>query len=477
MDLFSSIDRRIERIKQIPTYYHKTIKWHSRPITPETHPELFTYMDQFQFTGDESENIRTYLREAIAAGDLSLSALAEKDKFLNIIKEFLLQQSGDANVRLIAKIREIITPFLQNEITTFIRNDDDLVRMMSIFFFYPIYSIYPLVSSYKRPGFSGSGIGPAKMREIVRKFLKIPTENFQFSIMAYLLIDKYMDEEADPDRAFLRFCKTTFTTKVCVIDRAKTFNTNSTTLLAPQRGAEGRRESTASDVIASDYIAFKHYYDRLVLVYPLEKYPHLYQFMEYLFNALDRSAKAQGTGTGTEPGSERISRAQRETFSKSYLTIYFFILMSNMELKGQSVEAILESSKKAWLIQCYDDICDIHQDLKNGVETIFAFWARKGGEDGPHKLLDEITHIFHLNLLYIYETTHKESPLMCRTLIYITLHIHNFLIYKNRNFLPEGTGLFKALYTDIPMFDAFGVDLFSSTQILIPFLKKCLSII
>lgn len=456
MDL-SSAHRRLDRIKKIPEYYHKTLEWHSRPITPETHPQLFAYLDQFQFTGDESENISAYLREAIATGDLSLSALADRDKFLRVIKEFLLQQSGDANVRLIAKVREIITPFLNNEITIFIRNDDDLVRMMSIFFFYPVYSIYPLVSSYKRPGFSGSGIGPVKMREIVRKLLKIPTENFQFSIMAYLLIDKYMDEAADPSGAFLRFCKTTFTTRVCVIEQANSFN---------------------NDMITSDVIAFKHYYDRLVLVYPLEKYPHLYQFMEYLFNALDRSAKSQGTGESRESeenGEERIARAQRETFSKSYLTIYFFILMSNLELKGQSVEAILESSKKAWLIQCYDDICDIHQDLKNGVETIFAFWARKG--DGPQKLLEEITHIFHLNLLYIYETTHKESPLMCRTLIYITLHIHNFLIYKNRKFLPEGSGLFKALYIDIPMFDAFGVDLFSSTQILIPFLKKCLNII
>ncbi len=469
MDL-SSVCRRIERIKKIPTYYHKTLEWHSQPITPETHPQLFAYLDQFQFTGDESENIRAYLREAIAAGDLSLSALADRDKFLQVIKEFLLQQSGDANVRLIAKIREIITPFLNNEITTFIRNDDDLVRMMSIFFFYPVYSIYPLVSSYKRPGFSGSGIGPAKMREIIRKFLKIPTENFQFSIMAYLLIDKYMDEEADPSGAFLRFCKTTFTTRVCEVDMAKTFNT----------------EGIPNDMIASDMFAFKHYYDRLVSVYPLEKYPHLYQFMEYLFNALDRSAKVQGSGKGLEEEGreERIARAQRETFSKSYLTIYFFILMSNLELKGQSVEAILENGKKAWLIQCYDDICDIHQDLKNGVETIFAFWARKEdkdgdskGGDGPQKLLQEITHIFHLNLLYIYETTHKESPLMCRTLIYITLHIHNFLIYKNRKFLPEGTGLFKALYMDIPMFDAFGIDLFSSTQILIPFLKKCLGIV
>jgi hypothetical protein len=463
MDLssVSSVNRRLDRIKKIPTYYHKTLEWHSQPITPETHPQLFAYLDQFTFTGDESENIRTYLREAIAAGDLSLSALADRDKFLHIIKEFLLQQSGDANVRLIAKVREIITPFLNNEITTFIRNDDDLVRMMSIFFFYPVYSIYPLVSSYKRPGFSGSGIGPGKMREIVRKFLKIPNENFQFSIMAYLLIDKYMDEEADPDRAFLCFCKTTFTTRVCEVDMAKTFN--------------------------NDMFAFKHYYDRLVSVYPLEKYPHLYQFMEYLFNALDRSAKAQGTGKSGEEEreEERIARAQRETFSKSYLTIYFFILMSNLELKGQSVEAILESSKKAWLIQCYDDICDIHQDLKNGVETIFAFWARKGdgdgedrkGGDSPQKLLEEITHIFHLNLLYIYETTHKESPLMCRTLVYITLHIHNFLIYKNRKFLPEGCGLFKALYTDIPLLDEFGIDLFSSTQILIPFLKKCLAIV
>ncbi len=449
------VRRRIDRIKKIPTYYHKTMEWYSQPVTPETHPQLFDYLKQFTFTSDESENIRTYLREAIAAGDLSLSALADRDKFLRAIKELLLQPS-DQNIQLIHKIKAIITPFLENELTTFVRSDDDLIRMISIFFFYLVYSLYPLVSG--KSEFKGSGMGPtfgfAKLREILRKFLKIPNENFQFSIMAYLLIDKYMDEQCVGREEFLGFCKSVFATKECVIDMAKTSHT-----------------CLMIDMIASDVSAFQHYYQKLVSVYPVEKWPHLYDFMDYLFQSLDRSAKVQSGVSGNDP-----NRAKMETFSKSYLTIYFFILMSNLELKGQSVEAVMENAKKAWLIQCYDDICDIHQDIKNGVETLFTYWVRIGdeGEGKGKRLYDEMTQIFHHNLLYIYQTLHVESPLLCRTLIYITLHIHNFLIYKNRKFLPDGMGLFRALYMDFDMFDRFGIDLFSSTQILIPFLRKCL---
>jgi hypothetical protein len=467
------------------------MEWYSESITPETHPQLFDYLKQFTFTSDESENIRSYLREAIAAGDLSLSALADRDKFLRAIKELLLQPS-DQNIQLIHKIKAIITPFLENELTTFVRSDDDLIRMISIFFFYLVYSIYPLVSG--KSEFKGSGIGPTKLREILRKFLKIPNENFQFSIMAYLLIDKYMDEQCVGREEFLGFCKSVFSAKECVIDMAKTSYT--TCDQSAQSAAEAPRltglmnDMAASDVSANilldpkdraknDVAAFQHYYQKLVSVYPVEKWPHLYDFMDYLFQSLDRSAKVQSKVSGSS-----VDRAKMETFSKSYLTIYFFILMSNLELKGQSVEAVMETAKKAWLIQCYDDICDIHQDIKNGVETLFTYWVRMGDGDGDEgedrgegkgkRLYDEMTQIFHHNLLYIYQTLHAESPLLCRTLIYITLHIHNFLIYKNRKFLPDGMGLFRALYMDFDMFDGFGIDLFSSTQILIPFLRKCL---
>ncbi len=444
--------KKIEKIKKIDKYYEKTKAWYDEELSNINKNKLKDYLSTFTFCESEKENLEDYIKKCIQEKTFSFSLLCEKDKFLTIIKELLLKYSSQ-NIKLFQKFKSIITPFLNNEITTFIRNDDDVTRMMSIFFFYPVYSIFPLVSSYTKTkimyGFLKSEEEQFiyQMRKIIETFLKIPNENYQFSIMCYLLIDKYMDEdvfEKNVRKKFLYFCHHTFVNKSCKIP--------------------------SDELTNSDYIAFKHYFDGLVKIYGIEKYDYLYDFMIYLFESLHRTSIKQNI-TSKEDNTIDKELIYKETFSKSYLTIYFFILMSNLELKAQKSEIIEENAKKAFVIQCFDDICDIYQDMKNNIYTIYTYEIKNQNKS---LLESEIKNIFEKYKLFLYESLYEKNPLLCRTLIYITLHIEVFLIYKNKQYVSKEfyEEFFEHKYYNSEMFEVLKLDLFSSTMILVNLLKK-----
>jgi hypothetical protein len=442
--------KKIEKIKKIDIYYEKTKVWYDEELSSIDKNKLKDYLSTFTFSSSEKENLENYIKECIQEKTFSFSLLCEKDKFLTIIKELLLKYSSQ-NIQLYQKFKSIITPFLNNEITTFIRNDDDITRMMSIFFFYPVYSIFPLVSSYTKTKIINGFLKSEEeqfiyqMRKIIEAFLKIPNENYQFSIMCYLLIDKYMDEEVfekNVRKKFLYFCHHTFVNKSCSIPSSESNN--------------------------SDYIAFKHYFDGLVKIYPIDKYDYLYNFMIYLFESLHRTSIQQNSVKEDTINKELI---YKETFSKSYLTIYFFILMSNLQLKAQKSEIIEENAKKAFVIQCFDDICDIYQDMKNNIYTIYTYEIKN---QNKNQLESEIKNIFEKYKLFLYESLYEKHPLLCRTLIYITMHIEVFLIYKNKKYVSKEfyEEFFEDKYYNSEMFEVLKMDLFSSTTILVNMLKN-----
>ena len=148
MNIFKKrkIEKKIFEIKKVDEYYKKTFVWYNSEISQEKKDLLNNYLKTFEFSKSEKENIYDYLKKCIQEETFSFSILFEKDKFLKIIQEILIK-NANKNILLYNKFKSIVTPFLKNEHTLFIRNDDDLIRMMSIFFFYPIYSIFPLVSS------------------------------------------------------------------------------------------------------------------------------------------------------------------------------------------------------------------------------------------------------------------------------------------------------------------------------------------
>ena len=385
-----------------------------------------------------------------------------------MIKEILLKNSS-YNLKLYSKFKSIITPFINNELTTFIRNDDDLIRMMSIFFFYPIYSIFPLVSSLIETkimaGFlkSEEEIFIYQINKIIKTFIEIPTENYQFSIMSYLLIDKYMDEESyekNVRKKFLYFCHHTFVNKSCTVPITELEN--------------------------GDYIAFKHYFDKLVSIYDIKKYDYLYDFMIYLFESLNRtSSKEKIKENAKKIGEEdnNLEDIYKETFSKSYLTIYFFILMSNLTLRKQNNTLIEENAKKAFIIQCYDDICDIYQDKKNKINTIYTYYILKKEkkeknkkrveEENILKLEKELKRIFLKNREFLYDNLHDKYPILCRTLIYITTHIETFLVYKNKDYVSKEfiDDFYENKYYNETLFSVLKIDLFNSTHVLVNMIK------
>lgn len=448
------IFKKIDKIKKIDYFYQKTKVWYDSELTEEKELLLKNYLSTFTFSESEKENLENYLKECIQEKTFSLSLLCEKDKFLIILKELLLKYSSQ-NILLFQKFKSIISPFLNNEITTFIRNDDDVTRMMSIFFFYPIYSIFPLVSSFTKTKIINGFLKSEEeqfiyqMRKMIETFLKIPNENYQFSIMCYLLIDKYMDEETfekSVRKKFLYFCHHTFVNKSCAIP--------------------------SDEITNSDYIAFKYYFDKLLSIYNVEKYDYLYDFMIYLFESLHRTSIKQNNKEENVNIKGCVKECiYKETFSKSYLTIYFFILMSNLELKTQNSVMIEENSKKAFIIQCFDDICDIYQDMKNNIYTIYTYEIKN---KNISLLESEISNIFKKYKLFLYESLYEAHPLLCRTLIYITLHIETFLIYKNKKYVSKEfyESFFENKYVSPQMFEVLKLDLFSSTMILVNVLKK-----
>jgi hypothetical protein len=262
--------------------------------------------------------------------------------------------------------------------------------MMSIFFFYPIYSIFPLVSSYTKTKIASgllkdeNEIFLYKINKMIETFIEIPNENYQFSIMCYLLIDKYMDEETfqkNVKQKFLYFCHHTFVNKSCSIP--------------------------ITEIKNNDYIAFKHYFDKLVSIYDIKKYDYLYDFMNYLFESLNRTSKKEKKDEKKDDKKDKeenkLNNIYKETFSKSYLTIYFFILMSNLKLKKQNKSMIEENAKKAFIIQCYDDICDIYQDKKNNINTIYTYSINEDLKLKDHTLFEsELEKIFLKNRIFIY---------------------------------------------------------------------------
>ena len=223
-----------------------------------------------------------------------------------------------------------------------------------------------------------------------------------------------------------------------------------------------------------DYRTFQHSFDAFVKKYDIETYDYLYDFMVYVFETLYQSSKRQSKEG--EGGREMI---YQETFSKSYITIYFFILISNPSLKKHHKEDILENGKKAWLIQCLDDMCDIHQDMKNKIQTMYTYTIEEESHHenkGNSRFEKEMTHLFHKIFHYIYTNTHETHPLLCRTWIYLMMHIQVFLVYKNRKYVSETyvKRYFQNKYYYYEMFESLKVDLFSSTQILVNVCKKWL---
>lgn len=444
--------KKINEIKKIDNYYKKTIDWYKSDLSIEKKEILNAYLKTFIFDEDEKSILQNYLKECIQEETFSFSILCEKDKFLKVIKDILLKNSS-SNLKLYFKFKSIITPFLNNEITTFIRNDDDLIRMMSIFFFYPIYSIFPIVSSLTETkimsGFlkSEEDIFIYKINKIIKMFIEIPTENYQFSIMSYLLIDKYMDEECyekNVRKKFLYFCHHTFVNKSCTIPMTELEN--------------------------GDYIAFKHYFDKLISIYDVKSYDYLYDFMIYLFESLNRTSFKEKDNV------DDLDHIYKETFSKSYLTIYFFILMSNLTLRKQNNDLIEENAKKAFIIQCYDDICDIYQDKKNKINTMYTYYILKEERKTnfeKSKLEEQLNTIFLKNREFLYDNLHKKYPILCRTLIYITIHIESFLIYKNKDYISKEfmNTFYQNKYYNEGLFSVLKIDLFSSTHVLVNMIK------
>jgi hypothetical protein len=468
MNIFKKkkINKKINEIKKVDTYYEKTINWYKCDLNEEKKRVLNDYLKTFAFDEDEKNILQNYLKECIQEETFSFSILCEKDKFLKVIKELLLKNSS-FNLQLYNKFKSIITPFLNNEITSFIRNDDDLIRMMSIFFFYPIYSIFPLVSSLTETkiisGFlkSEEEIFIYQINKIIKTFIEIPTENYQFSIMSYLLIDKYMDEEVfekNVRKKFLYFCHHTFVNKSCTIP--------------------------SSELENSDYIAFKHYFDKLISIYNVQSYDYLYDFMIYLFESLNRTSCKEKINHTESMGEDELEGIYKETFSKSYLTIYFFILMSNLTLRKQNSSLIEENSKKAFIIQCYDDICDIYQDKKNKINTIYTYYILKKEkkeknkkrveEENILKLEKELKRIFLKNREFLYDNLHEKYPILCRTLIYITTHIETFLIYKNKDYVSKEfiDDFYENKYYNETLFSVLKIDLFNSTHFLVNMIKN-----
>ncbi len=452
MNLFkkNKINKKINEIKKIESYFKKTFDWYNEEVSNEKKEIIHHYLKQFTFTHIEKETIYHYLKSCIEEQMFSFSTLCDKDKFLKIIKELLLTNFSQ-NQKLYIKFKSIIIPFLNNEITTFIRNDDDLIRMMSIFFFYPIYSIFPLVSSYTKTKITSgflkdeTNIFLYKINKMIETFIEIPNENYQFSIMCYLLIDKYMDEEAfqkNVRQKFLYFCHHTFVNKSCSIP--------------------------SDEIKNNDYIAFKHYFDKLVSIYDIKKYDYLYDFMNYLFESLNRTSKKEKKNSEAQ-----LNSIYKETFSKSYLTIYFFILMSNLKLKKQNKSMIEENAKKAFIIQCYDDICDIYQDKKNNINTIYTYLINQNPKN-TSLFESELEKIFLKNRIFLYDYLHEAHPMLCKTLIYITTHIETFLVYKNKEYVSKKfmDTFYEDKYYDEALFSVLKIDLFSCTMILVNLLKK-----
>ncbi len=442
----NKVKRRLEKIKKIDHFYAKTKTWYDTDLSEAQCDELKSYILTFRFTQSEQSNLEEFIKRSIQEKHFSFSALCDHDKYLYYIKEVLIKNASQ-HINFFEKIKAIIRPFIQNELTKFIRNDDDVIRMMSIFFFYIVYSIYPLVcQSYPTKSII------EKMKHMISIFLTIPNENYQFAIMCYLLIDKYMDddishvkednqtENKDSRKRFLFFCHRTFLHKSCHIPS----------------------ESVANP----DYIAFQYYFNAFLSIYDVKTYDYLYDFMIYLFESLHRTSKRQNGTSGIEE--ETI---YKETFSKSYLTIYFFILMSNLKLKKQKSDVITKNAKRAFMIQCYDDICDIHQDRKNKIETLYTL------PKSSVELEAKIQRIFEKTKYEIYQLLHKEEPLLCSIWIYILLHIETFLVYKNRKYLSETflQTFFQNKYYKPEVFDLLQIDLFSSTTILLKLLHKWIS--
>ncbi len=470
MFLKSRILSKIKKIQKIHHLYPLIETWYQ---TKESPKELESYLSSFTFTESERVNIEGFLREAFAKNEFSFSTLCEKDKFLHLIRELFIKPHTQ-NILFYQKMKSILQPLFQ--IPHLIRNDDDLIRVMSIFFFYMVYSLFPQVSKKSKLFQSKDERALYQIQKIIELFIKIPNENYQFSMICYLLIDKYMDEEAfekSVRKKFLYFCHHTFINKKCSVPSDEHDN--------------------------ADYIIFQTYFNAFVNKYNIETYDYLYDFMVYVFETLHHSSKKQSKEAD-------VKTIYQETFSKSYITIYFFILLSNPSLKKHHREHMIENGKKAWLIQCLDDMCDIYQDMKNHIQTIYTHMIEAEERDHSHmieaeerdhshmieaeerdhshmieaeerdhsRFETEMSHLFDKIFQYIYENTHDTHPLLCRTWIYIMMHIQVFLVYKNRKYVSEEyvKRYFQNKYYHLEMFESLKVDLFSSTQILLNLCKK-----
>ncbi len=437
MFLKSRILSKIKKIQKIHHLYPLIETWYQ---TKESPKELESYLSSFTFTESERVNIEGFLREAFAKNEFSFATLCEKDKFLHLIRELFIKPHTQ-NILFYQKMKSILQPLFQ--IPHLIRNDDDLIRVMSIFFFYMVYSLFPQVSKKSKLFQSKDERSLYQIQKIIELFIKIPNENYQFSMICYLLIDKYMDEEAfekSVRKKFLYFCHHTFVNKKCSVPFDERDN--------------------------ADYIIFQTYFNAFVNKYNIETYDYLYDFMVYVFETLHHSSKKQSKEAD-------VKTIYQETFSKSYITIYFFILLSNPSLKKHHREHMIENGKKAWLIQCLDDMCDIYQDMKNHIQTIYTYIIE--AEERDHSRFEtEMSHLFDKIFQYIYENTHETHPLLCRTWIYIMMHIQVFLVYKNRKYVSEEyvKRYFQNKYYHLEMFESLKVDLFSSTQILLNLCKK-----
>ncbi len=159
--------------------------------------------------------------------------------------------------------------------------------------------------------------------------------------------------------------------------------------------------------------------------------------------------------------------------------------MSNLKLQKQNKNVIIENAKKALMIQCYDDICDIYQDNKNKINTIYTFLLNNSSSNisnsntsnnnasNSNILENEIDKIFIKTREFLYDNLYNSSPILCRTLMYLNMHIETFLIYKNSKYLSKNyvTKFYENKYYNEELFNVLKIDLFSSTNVLVNIMK------
>jgi hypothetical protein len=208
-------------------------------------------------------------------------------------------------------------------------------------------------------------------------------------------------------------------------------------------------------------IIFKKYFTYFVEKYPVKNNKILYKFVKLMIHTIKEIDTIQKNNNITE---DTILEC---TFKKSYVAIFFLIIIVNKQVKYKLTKKnIYLLSKFVFIVQLYDDFGDINNDILEKNNTYFTI---KSNIDDRIKKIILSTFLLKKNINEKNDNINNIIVYFIKNIFLYNTYINNYKISKELiNYIS------KFSYIDVDIFQYFDTNSYNqyNSNIILNIFKK-----